>query len=228
VGHVKVGLLLAASLAAQTVAIQDLSDPRRGRISVLVVDEKGQPAPGTTVSAWPPGPLGAIVPHTLTDAKGTFALAGLLPGRTFVSAANEEAFYPSAVLGLWDEQGSAEVYVPAGGAVSGILLALKPAGRLQVEARNGLTGEVIDAISVRLERDGAPEKWMAGSKAGNWWLVPTAPIRLCVDAQGYRPAWYREPLTLSPRQVFTAVVALYPASGPAPESCSGRNGGTAR
>jgi hypothetical protein len=210
--QIAAALLLCGSLFSQT-AIQDPSDPHRGRISGIVLDERGQPLPDITVTATPPGPLAARVPSTQTDSQGRFAMAGLLPGRNYVNASNEELFYPDAWSGLWDADGSAQVIeVPAGGEASGIALTLKLVGRLEVKAKNAATGEAIDALIVRLERDGASNRFLEGSKMGNWFLVPTAPIRLRVGAAGFQSAWYGTPITLAPRQVLTVVVLLQPVS----------------
>ena len=220
-------------LLAQTVAIQDPSDPRRARLSGIVLNERAQPAVGVTVNARPPGGLGAILPHTQTDAEGRFALAGLLPGHTYVSAFDEKAFYPDAASNFWDGQGVAEIDLPVGGEVSGIMLTLKPVGRLEVKAENAASRAGIDQIAIRLERDGAPNRWIAGTKRGDWWLVPTGPIRLCVSAEGFEATWYggdgsfqrSVPITLTPRQVFTATVSLRPLTRPAADSTcfSGRS-----
>ena len=212
-------LLLTHSLLSQgTIAIQDPSDPHRGRLSGVVLDERARPARGVTVKATPPGPIGAVLPHTQTDAKGRFALDGLLPGHTYVNAFNEEHFYADASSNFWDGQGAAEVELPVGGEVSGIVLKLTPAGRLHVAAKSATDQAVIGQIGVRLERDGAPSRWMTSSKLGNWWLVPTAPILLCVEAEGFQAAWYGRdgsfdhsvPITLTPNRVFRAMVSLRP------------------
>jgi hypothetical protein len=205
-------------LLAQSVAIQDPSDPLRARLLGIVLNERGQPAVGVTVQATPPGPLAARLPHTQTDVEGRFALAGLLPGHTYVNAFDEEAFYPNATLNFWDQQGAAEIELPVGQEVSGIILTVRPVGRLEVKARNAASGADVDQITIRLERDGAPNRWLEGSKQGNWWLVPTVPVRLCVSANGFEPTWYggngsfpgSMPITVTPRQIFTATVSLQP------------------
>jgi hypothetical protein len=106
----------------------------------------------------------------------------------------------------------------SGAELSGILLRLTPVGRLEVKAINDATGSPIDAIRIRLERDGAPDRYASSSKMGNWWLVPTAPIRLRVEADGFQPAWYggdgpeahSAPLLLAPRQILSVTVSLRP------------------
>jgi hypothetical protein len=225
-----VWFLFAHLLLAQ-VSIQDPSDPRRARLSGIVLNERAQPAVGVTVQATPPGPIGAMLPHTETDAEGRFALAGLLPGHTYVNAFDEKAFYPNAGSNFWDGQGVAEVELPVGGEVSGIVLKLTPVGRLEVKARNAVTGAVIDSLGVHLERDGSPNRWMGGGMADDLWLVPTAPIRLCVTKEGFQAAWYggdgsfqgSVPITVAPRQVFTVIVLLRPLTGSAGDAtCSSR------
>ena len=159
-----------------------------------------------------------IVPNTRTDGQGRFALAGLLPVPTHLNAGKEEAFYPDTSLDLWDDTGSAEVEIPAGGEVSGLTIKLTPAGRLNVRAKNAFTGEPVDAITVYLERVGSPNRSISGSSLGNSWLVPTAPVRVRVQARGFQPTWYgadgtierSEAITLSPRQTLTVVIALSP------------------
>ena len=90
-------LLLCGSLFSQrTVPIQDPSDPQRARVSGTVLNERAQPVPGITVTATPPGAIAAKLPGTQTDANGRFALAGLIPGHTYVHAFDEKAFYPDA------------------------------------------------------------------------------------------------------------------------------------
>ena len=227
-------LLLSDYLFSQTtVPIQDPSDPHRARVSGTVLNEWAQPVPGITVTATPPGPVGAILPRTQTDAEGRFALAGLLPGHTYVNAFEEKAFYPNASSNFWDGQGEVEIELLMGGEVSGIMLELKPVGRLEVKARNVISGTGIDQIAIKLERDSAPNRWIAGGKLGDWWLVPTGPIRLCVSAEGFEATWYgadgsfqqSAPITLRPRQVFTATVSLRPLTHPAADvTCfSGRS-----
>jgi hypothetical protein len=135
-----------------------------------------------------------------------------------VNAFEEKAFYPNASSNFWDDEGGAEVELPDEGEVSDVVLTLKPVGGLKVKAKNTANGAAIAGIGVRLERDGTPNRWIQGGRWDDSWLVPTAPIRLCVDAAGFQPAWYggdgsferSVPITLSPRQAFTAVVSLRP------------------
>ena len=225
---------LPMSSGARTVAIQDASDPQRGRLSGIVLDERAQAAPGVTVQAGNTGyPIQGALPSTQTDAEGHFALAGLLPGHTYVNAFKEAAFYPNASSNFWDGEGLAWVEVPVGGEVSEIVLKLKPAGRLQVKTMKAATRAVIDQFVVVLERDGEPNRGMGGGRLGDWWLVPTVPIRLCVTAAGFQAAWYggdgtferSVPITLAPRQILTARVSLRLLNRAAPEkdaTCSSR------
>jgi len=204
----------------QTVAIQDLNDPKRGRLAGMVEDEAGRPLAGAKVTATPPGPIAARLPNTVTDAEGHFALAGLLPGKTYVQASKEEDFYPDALFGLWDPQGTAVVEVPLGGEVAGIVLQVRPCASLEIKAADAITGDTIQHLTVRLERDGEPNRWVSGSAKNNVWLVPTAPIRVMVSARGYQSAWYgedgptgqAEPIVLAPRQQFIITVLLHPAA----------------
>ena len=53
--------------------------------------------------------------------------------------------------------------LPSGGEVSGIVLTLKPVGRLEVKATTTDSGIAVDHIAVRLERDGEPTRWISGS-----------------------------------------------------------------
>ncbi len=211
-------LLTCVSISAQT-PIQNFSDPNRGRLSGVVLDEQGQRLSGVLVRATPPGPIAGILPNTRTDSQGHFELAGLIPGHTWVEASKEDAFYPGVISNLFDGQGSVKVEVPVGGEISGIQLTVKPVGRLEVRAINADTGDAIDLIGVRLERNGAPNRGEGGGKLGNWWLVPIAPIRLRVEANGFEPAWYGAsdgsmeksvPITVSPRQILVVQVSLHP------------------
>ena len=60
-------------------------------------------------------------------------------------------------------------------------------------------------------------RYLARSLA-NSWLVPTSPVRVRVQARGFRAAWYgadgaierSEAITLSSRQILTVVIALSP------------------
>jgi len=61
----------------------------------------------------------------------------------------------------------AEIDLPVGGEVSGIMFTLKPVGRLEVKAKNAASRAGIDQIAIRLERDGAPNRWIAGTKRGD-------------------------------------------------------------
>ena len=161
------------------------------------------------------------MPHTETDDRGRFALAGLLPGHTYVSAFNEEAFYPNADFGPWDRQGIAELELPVGGEVSNIVLSLKPVGRLEIRARDAATGALIEHPAVIWEVAGAPNRVFGGSRMDNWWLAPTSPVHVCVTAKGYQAAYYggngsfedSVPITLKPRQVFIATLLLQPVVG---------------
>jgi hypothetical protein len=63
---------------------------------------------------------------------------------------------------------------------------------------------------------------------GNSWLIPTAGVRLCVQAEGFIPTWYgsdgssarSKPITVKPRENFTAVVWLTPVpKGAAQVTC---------
>jgi hypothetical protein len=206
--------------------------PYRGRLSGIVLDERAQPAPDITVQAANSDrPSVGMLPWTQTDAKGRFALAGPFPGHVHVNAFNEKAFYPNASSNLWDGQGVAEVELPVGGEVSDIVLKLSPVGRLQVKAKNAVTGAVIDSLGVSLERDGAPNRGTGGGTWDDSWLVPTVPIRFCVTKEGFQAAWYGGdgsfekslPITVAPRRVFTAMVPLWPLNSAAANStCSSR------
>lgn len=209
----------ARPIDSRSGPIQDLSDSKRGRSSGEVRDERGNPVPNAIVKATPHGViLMTIVPNTRTDAQGRFVLAGLLPVQTHLSAGKEEDFYPAAWSNFWDDPGAAEVEVPAGGEVSGLTIKLSPAGRLNVRAKDAITGEPVDAITVHLERVGSPNRSISGSSLGNSWLIPTVPVRVCVQARGFQPAWYgangtiegSEVITLSPRQILTFVIAISP------------------
>jgi hypothetical protein len=216
-------LLCGPLLSQKSVPIQDPSDPQRARVSGIVLNERTQPLAGITVQATPPRPIGAILPHTRTDMSGRFVLAGLLPGHTYVNAFDEEAFYPNAISNFWDGEGAAEVELPSGGEVSGIVLTLKPVGRLEVKAATGDSDTAVGHIAVRLERDGDSTRWISGSKTGNSWLIPTAAVRLCVQAEGFFPTWYggdgsfvrSKRITVKPREIFAAVVWLTPVPKPA-------------
>jgi len=149
--------------------IQDLSDSKRGRLSGEVRDENGNPVPNAVVQATPHDViLMTILPNTRTDAQGRFVLAGLLRVRTHLNAGKEDAFYPDARSNFWDDPGAAEVEVPAGGALSGVSIKLTPAGRLNVRAKNAITGEPVDAITVHLERVGSPNRSISGSILGKF------------------------------------------------------------
>jgi hypothetical protein len=205
-------------LSRESVPIQDPSDPQRSGVSGIVLNERAQPVAGITVQASPRGPIAAVLPHTQTDVNGRFVLVGLLPGHTYVNAFDEEAFYPNAASNFWDGQGAAEVELPSGGEVSGIVLTLKAVGKLTVRATTADGGIPIDHIAVRLERDDEPTRWISGSKMGNSWLIPTAAVRLCVQAEGFFPTWYgwdgsfmrSKPITVKPHEILTAVVWLTP------------------
>jgi len=211
-------LLPCVLISAQT-PIQNLSDPNRGRLSGVVLDERGQPLAGVLVTATPPGPIAGILPNAQTDSQGHFELAGLRSGHTWVEASKEDAFYPIVRSNLFDSQGSVKVEVPVGGEISGIQLTVKPVGRLEVRAINADSGDAIDLIDMRIERFDASNRREEGGKLGNWWLVPTSPIRLRVEANGFQPAWYGAsdgsmeksvPLTLSARQILVVQVSLHP------------------
>jgi hypothetical protein len=107
-------LLCDSVFSQRTVPIQDPSDPQRARVSGTVLNERAQPVPGITVTATPPGAIGAKLPRTQTDANGRFALAGLIPGHTYVHAFDEKAFYPDAAWNFWDGQGVAEIELASG------------------------------------------------------------------------------------------------------------------
>jgi hypothetical protein len=215
-------------LSQKSVPIQDPSDPQRSRVSGIVLNERSQPVAGITVQASPPGSVFGVLPHTQTDVNGRFALVGLPPGHTYVNAFDEEAFYPNARSNFWDGEGAAEVELPSGGEASGIVLTLKPVGRLDVKATTTDSGTAVDHIGIRLEREGEPTRWISGSAMGNWWLIPTAAVRLCVQAKGFVPTWYAwdgsfvrsKPITVKPRETLTAVVWLRPVpKGAAQTTC---------
>jgi hypothetical protein len=111
-------------------------------------------------------------------------LAGLIPGHTRLNASKEDAFYPNTWGTFWDGEGTAEVEVPNGGEISGILLRLAPAARVEVHAIDAITGAAVGQITVHLEREGNPRRFLTGTKLSNGWLVPTVPILLQVRANG--------------------------------------------
>jgi hypothetical protein len=216
-------LLAFCGASVSQIAIQDPSDPHRASVSGRVLDEHSQPASGVLVQAAPDSPTGAILPHTLTDEHGRFKLVGLLPGRTSLNAQSEDpfdesSFYPNTLANFWDHYGVGEVDLPEGGDVAGIVLRIKPAARLVVKARNAATGAEIGDVGVWMVRVGDPSAWQSGTSRGNSWLVPTAPIRLCIAAHGFQPAWYggdgspqqSQEITLAPRQSFVASISLRP------------------
>ena len=220
--------LFCVPLLSQTVPIQDPSDPQQARVSGVVLNERSEPVVGITVQASTPGPIIGVLPRTQTDVTGRFVLGGLVPGHTYLNAFDEEAFYPNAASNFWNGEGAAEVESPSGGEVSGIVLALKPVGRLEVIARTTDTGTAVDHVAVRLERYGEPTRWISGSKMGNSWLIPTAAVRLCVEAKGFFPTWYgwdgsfmrSKPITVKPREILTAEVWLTPVpKGAAQATC---------
>ena len=193
-------LLACLVLQAQTVSvqlmypnwIQDVSDPQRGRLSGTVLDEHGHPASGITVRATPHVPMAAAAPHTKTDAQGRFAFSGLIPVETSVQAFEEQSFYPDTdpFWKFWDGEGSAEMTVPPGAEAS-VGITLRPAGRLDVDARDVNTGQAIEQISIHLVRVDSQARMMAfADLLRNWRLIPSAPVRLCVEAHGYHAAWY--------------------------------------
>lgn len=215
-------LLLCGSLLAQTkiIPIQDPSDPTRARISGVVYDERALPAAGITVEASPPGPTQGVLPHTETDEQGRFALAGLLPGHTHVSAFNETTFYPNADFGPWDRQSVKELDLPTGGEVSNLVLILKPVARIDLKATDATTGKPIEYPSLIWEVVGAPDRVFGWGQLQYGWLAPTEPIRVCVYAHGYQAVYVGGsgsldqalPITLKPRQVFRVAVSLRPSA----------------
>lgn len=213
-------LCLCSFVFCQSVAIQDLNDPKRGSLKGSVEDEFGRLLAGAKVTARPPGAFAGKLPNTETDGEGHFVLAGLAPGQTYVQASKEEDFYPDAQSYFWDRQGAAEVKVPVEAEVSGILLQVRPCARLEINAVDATTGAAIQVFTVRLERDGAPDRSVSGATWNNLWLVPTAPIRVMVSANGYQSAWYGEdgptrqvvPIVLAPRQNFSITVWLRPTA----------------
>jgi hypothetical protein len=194
----------------------------------LVQDENGQPLAGATVRATPTGVvLIMVVPNTRTDENGRFCLAGLLPVHTCLHAFKEDAFYPHTGWNVWNEgQGSAQVDVPAGGAITGIVLKVSPAARIDAKAFDAVTGDAIPNVGLHIERDGSPGRYVAGGGRGEF-LVPTEPIRVRIDAPRYESAWYSEGngqpavLRLAPRQILTVTVRLRKATCNEPLCFSG-------
>ncbi len=126
-------ILLVMPAIPRTTAIQDVSDPHRGGVSGVVLDELGHAAPGISVA------MAGRLPRTVTDGQGQSELRGLLAGPTLLTTEKYGSFYPSAWSTFWDGEGTANAVVPEGGFLNDVHPKLTPVARLTVH--------VVDAVS---------------------------------------------------------------------------------
>src|SRR5437660_11955328 len=91
-------LILFASgsfYAVKPLQTKQKSSPQGSVISGTVVNLEGRSMSGADVLAVPAGGFRGILPHTVTDAKGSFTIAGLEPGTYFMEARKESEGYAS-------------------------------------------------------------------------------------------------------------------------------------
>lgn len=170
-----------------------------GAIEGRVLDSEGRAVEGATVELRPdsqtvtPGAL----PVARTDGRGRFFLDGLAPGEHTVFASKEEDGYPSAYQAFFisNEARPPRVSVSDRQVTGDVVVRLGPkAARLRAHVVDGVSGEPVEGAEVVLVREDDPEVSLSfgtDPRDGSFdRLIPSVPLRLTVQAPGYREWHY--------------------------------------
>lgn len=169
-----------------------------GAIEGRVVDSDGRPVAGATVELRPDSKT--VTPDALpvarTDDTGRFFLDGLVPGDHTVFASKEEDGYPSAYQAFFLASDARPPRVAvADRQVTSVVVRLGArAARLKATVVDAVSGEPVEGAAVVLVRDDEPEASLSfgtNPRDGSFdRLIPSVPLRLSVQAPGYREWFY--------------------------------------
>lgn len=185
-------IVLSITTLAQ-VSKQDFSATITGQVK----DTYEHPIPNAKV-------LARLTPHTpgriptgYTDPQGNFSIVVRNPGTYRLYAGKEELFYPIADNPYYDVDRIAPPEIRVGDKEiikAGTVLLNSQGAKLALRIIDADTGDPIDEVGIGFRRDDSPDGWLGTglgqADAGKITvLVPSMPIRMEVQAAGYKN-WY--------------------------------------
>ena len=178
---------------------QDKSSLQGGVISGTVVNQEGLAIARADVLAGSTRGSRGMPPHTITDARGNFTIAGLEPGMYFMEARKESEGYASN-RDLFASDGLAEIPQIAllkDQVVSGVIVRFGPkSARLTGKVIDAKTRKPIELADITLRRADNPEYFTAigldDPKTNSRFrvLVPPLPFTIEVKSSGYEDWTY--------------------------------------
>jgi hypothetical protein len=161
-----------------------------GAISGVVVNGRGQPVAGATVSVSPIGrPIVAILPSVETDDKGTFTLNLFAWGKYAVCAHKESDGYRDICNNIFTKDSAPVVILSAQAAHAGIVVKVGPkAGLVIGTVKDAATGAPLDAV-LRFHPSSDNGRFIEQSISPQFDLLmpPDADLELEINAPGYLP-----------------------------------------
>jgi len=212
---VKAAFILGCLLPAPTAVAQRANTAAvSGSVYGHAVGRDGQPAIGIGVTARPlDAVLGAILPHTTTDARGDFRLVVPWWDKYTVYADDEDAGYSSYTTGSFGQTVPLTVEITPDHREAGVTLTLPPkAGFLRVKLTNRTTGASIPTMSVSVLRDTAPPALaftIGCSSTKTLLLPPDDDLLIRISSDGFRE--WDKGLHLRSGEQITLNVQLDPA-----------------
>ncbi len=151
-------LIVVTSAGAQTPG-------PRGRITVKVVDQQGEPVPSATVKFGPPPGTLVVdgVPDCTTDASGTCSGKNLPMDTYYVRAVKPYDVYPDMPFKFYSRQSKPiPVAVTPGDPDHNVLFKLGPkAGTLKLNVLDEKSGASINNPAVFLRNASSPKDWIS-------------------------------------------------------------------
>ena len=201
------GLAFVCVLSLQGQTAEDVAT-----VTGRVLDAKGEPVEGATISIMARGGMSGVVPYVRTDKNGLYRLVSRPYGIAWLTAVKESAGYPDTNIFL---------YLPSNGVNPRSEVDLTPGSHLYLDFHlpppNGIVeASVVDARTgapvrngrVRVSRDDLPiEVYSSGtlSPGGHFmFALPEVPISITVSAPGYTSWTYRDPLRKTDKLILAS------------------------
>ena len=187
-------MVIILSIATLTqVSKQDFSATITGQVK----DAYGHPVPNAKVLARLTPPTSGRIPAGYTDPDGNFSIVVRTPGTYRLYAGKEELFHPIADCPYYDVDRiiPPEVMVADKETINaGTVLLNSQGAKLALRIVDAETGDPINEAGIGFRRDDNPDSWLGvglgQADAGKITvLVPSIPIRIEVQADGYKN-WY--------------------------------------